>query len=215
VADDGLEQARQLYERATFGGDPLALALAGRVLDGLEAGLALARGRILHARFLETRTSDPQELELFERALRLFSALGDARGEGEALLWIGIYHQVVRRDDVAARSPLARARELATAAGDDLTLSYVQRHLAFADQAEGLLELAREGHESSVRLRYQLGFMPGVAAGMLALAELAAAEGRSDDALGMLDEAESLAVASDALGVRAHVADARAELERD
>ncbi|HEY1480913.1 MAG TPA: hypothetical protein VGF46_12820 [Gaiellales bacterium] len=215
MADDGLEQARQLYERATFGGDPEALALAGRVLDGVEAGLALARGRLLHARFLETGTPDAQELDLFEGALRRFSRLGDARGQGEALLWIGIYHQVVRRDDVAARPPLERAGGLAKAAADDLTLSYVRRHLAFADQAEGLLELAREGHESSVRLRYQLGFMPGVAAGMLALAELAAAEGRREDALGMLDEAESLAVACDAQGVRAHVAHVRAELERD
>jgi hypothetical protein len=50
---DRLEQAGLLYERAVFGGDVSALPAADRELDAVEAGLCLARGRIVHARFLE------------------------------------------------------------------------------------------------------------------------------------------------------------------
>jgi hypothetical protein len=47
--------------------------------------------------------------------------------------------------------------------------------------------------EESVRLRRELGFTPGVAAGVLALAELAARQGDRDHALALFDEAGSLA----------------------
>jgi tetratricopeptide (TPR) repeat protein len=209
MGDERLERARLLYERATFGGDRDALALATRDLDAVEADLALARGRILHAGFFETRREDPQELALFERARDLYRTHGDGRAEGEAQLWIGIFHQVVRGDEEAALPALERAHELATAAGDKLTESYVLRHLAFADQTAGRLARARERHEQSVRLRFELGFMPGVAAGLLALAELAAREGRREDAAGLLAEAEAIAGSSDAEGVRRWIEGAR------
>jgi hypothetical protein len=47
-ADDRIEAARLLYERAVFTGDADALTTADRELDGVEA--ALARGRIIHPR---------------------------------------------------------------------------------------------------------------------------------------------------------------------
>jgi len=84
-SDDRIERAGLLYERAVFGGDAGALATAKRELDGVEADLALARGRIVHVRFLEGRDEDPRELALFERAVRIYRMLGDARGEGETL----------------------------------------------------------------------------------------------------------------------------------
>lgn len=93
--DERIENARRLYERAVFEGDAAALAEAGRDLDGVEADLALARGRLLHTRFLHQRDDDPGqaredpgELPLFERAVRLYRVLGDARGEAEALFWV-------------------------------------------------------------------------------------------------------------------------------
>ncbi|WP_328875804.1 hypothetical protein OHT76_40175 [Streptomyces sp. NBC_00287] len=58
---------------------------ADPALDEVEADLALTRGRVVHARLLEERVEDVRELELFERAARLYAQLGDARGEGEAL----------------------------------------------------------------------------------------------------------------------------------
>jgi hypothetical protein len=48
--DERIENAMRLYERAVFEGDAAALAEAGRDLDGVEADLALARGRLLHVR---------------------------------------------------------------------------------------------------------------------------------------------------------------------
>src|SRR4051812_37704499 len=138
---DGIERARLLYERAVFGGDASALAEADRELDAVQAALALARGRIVHARFLATREEDPSEAALFERAAELYRALGDGRGEGEALFWTGTYLQVVREDFAASAEPLRRAYELAVAAGDDLTRSYAARHLGFAEGAAGRVEV--------------------------------------------------------------------------
>ncbi|MGH3186519.1 MAG: hypothetical protein ACRDPY_27780 [Streptosporangiaceae bacterium] len=103
----GWSWAEALYERAVFGGEADALDEANTVLDGVEADLALARGRNMHTRFLLRRDSgqadeEPGELELFERAAELYRALGDTRGEAEALFWIGCFHQVVRRDNDVA-----------------------------------------------------------------------------------------------------------------
>jgi hypothetical protein len=126
--DERIDLANQLYERAVWGGDVSALRSADRELDKVEADLSLARGRIIHARFLDEEVDDPQELVLFERALQLYQALGDARGESESLFWVGIFHQVVREDNDAAVPLFTRSYELATQVGDKLTLSYVLRH---------------------------------------------------------------------------------------
>ena len=45
-AEDRIERARLLYERAVYGGDASALETADRELDAVEADLALARGRV-------------------------------------------------------------------------------------------------------------------------------------------------------------------------
>jgi tetratricopeptide (TPR) repeat protein len=204
---DPFERARVLYERAMFGGDYESLAVADRVLDGAEAGLALSRGRILHARLLRERRDDPAEGALFERAASLFRQLGDARGEGEALFWLGTYHQVVRGDNETALPSLERARELAAGAGDRLTLSYVVRHLGFARMAAG--GAARPLLEESVRLRREIGFLPGVAAGLLALAELDIQDGDRDHARPLLDEAADVAASAGAQGILHRIEEAR------
>lgn len=209
---DRLDRAKADYERAVFGGDTDALARADHELDGVEADLALARGRVVHARFLADRQEDANELALFERAVELYRALGDTRGEAEALFWVGCFHQVVRRDASAALPALERSHDLATRAGDELTRSYAARHLGFAALADGRLEVAREHLEESVRLRRGLGFAPGVAAGLLALAELSRAEGDRDAARVLLDEALIVAEASGARGTMRWIEEARAEL---
>ncbi len=211
-ADDRIERARVLYEQAVFGGDPAAPAIAERELDAVEADLALARGRIVHARFLEDRKEDPNELALFQRAAQLYQNLGDIRGEAESLFWVGTFHQVVRQDVDAALPALERAHALATRAGDTLTISYTLRHLSFADQAAGRLDAAQEQMEQSLRLRREIGFLPGVAANLLALAGFAADAGRRDDALGLVDEARAIAEASGAHGVLRWVEEVRDSL---
>lgn len=205
-------QARLLYEQAVFNGDDNALPAADLILDATEAGLALARGRIMHARFLAHQRQDAQELALFERAAALYHQLGDIRGEGESLFWVGTYHQVVRGDDEAAGPPLERAWSLAQSAGDKLTVSYVVRHLGFAEMAAGRLDGARELLEESVRLRREIGFAPGVAAGVLALAELATRAGDRDRAMALLDEARAIAAEAGAQGILRWADQARQEL---
>jgi len=134
------------------------------------------------------------------------------RGHGEALFWIGTFHQVVRGDDTAALPSLRRAHALATHAGDELTLSYVVRHLAFADIAAGRTDSARAHLEESLRLRRKIDFTPGVAAAVLALAWFAAENGTRDEARNLLAEARSVAVTCGATGVVGWVDAAAAEL---
>ncbi|NJC72097.1 tetratricopeptide repeat protein [Planosporangium thailandense] len=210
--DDRIERAQVRYERAVFDGDVDALATAERDLDAVAADLALARGRILHARFIEEGAENPQELALFERAAQLYRLLGDVRGEGEALFWVGCFHQVVRRDDDAAVPALERSYELATQAGDKLTLSYALRHLGMRNHGAGRLDAAREQLTESVRLRREIGFLPGVAANLVGLAYISAGAGRRDEALALLQEADTIAEASGARRVLRWVEEARAAL---
>jgi tetratricopeptide (TPR) repeat protein len=207
-----LERAQSSYERAVFDGDLTPLADAERELDEVEADVALARGRILHARFIADRRKDPEELPLFERAAELYRRLGDVRGEGESLFWVGVFHQVVLADGDAAVPFLERSYELAGRAADKMTLSYAARHLGFASAAAGDLSVARGRLEESVRLRREVGYMPAVAAGLLALAQVEARDGDRDAALGLLDEAGAVAEACQARRIIDWVAQARADL---
>ncbi|WP_433438168.1 hypothetical protein [Nonomuraea sp. CA-141351] len=210
--DARLERAEAMYERAVFGGDAGGLEVADRELDALEADLALARGRVAHARFLDGQGEDAEELALFERAVALYRLVGDVRGEGAALFWVGVFHQVVRRDQESARAAFERSHDLATKAGDKLTLSYVLRHLGIAEHVAGRLQAARERLEESVRLRREIGFQAGVAANLVGLAYIAVAEGRHDDAVAVLDEAGEIAEANGAAGVMRSIEEARAQL---
>lgn len=217
TADSRIEQAELLYHRAVFGGDGSALDEAGALLDAVEADLAMARGRVVHARFLADRAAgkaeeDPRELELFERAARLYAGLGDVRGEGDAVFWVGLFHQVVRDDTESAMPALTRALDLSTKAGDDLTRSYVLRHLGFAAHMDGRLDEARAKFEESTALRRELDFPAGVAANLIGLAYVAAQQDDRDTAAAHLAEATALATAAAAHGVLTWIAAARTDL---
>lgn len=212
AADERIERAGVLYERAVFGGDSDGLVSADRGLDAVEADLALARGRVIHARFLEDRSVDARELELFKRAADLYERLGDVRGLGEAVFWIGTFHQVVSDDNAGALPEFRRALDLAAQVDDRLTMSYALRHLGIADHMAGNLDAARTHLEESTRLRRELGFWPGVAANLIGLAYLAAQQERRDEAAARLTEAEELARTSDSHGVLLWIAGAREDL---
>jgi hypothetical protein len=211
---DWIGQARDLYERAVFGGDRTALDDAQRHLDAVEAALAVARGRLMHARFLDGGTADAEEGRLFDAAADGFAKLGDRRGEADALFWVGCFHQVVRGDQAAARAALERSYALSVTAGDALTQSYAVRHLGFADLADGRPVDARARLEESVRLRREIGFRPGVAAGLVALAHLSADDGDLERARTLVDEADQEARASGADGILRWVDEARTRLGR-
>jgi tetratricopeptide (TPR) repeat protein len=218
-AEDRIERARTLYEQAVFSGDASVLTDAERGLDAVEADAALARGRILHARFLNERAKagsppveDPAELPLFQRAIELYRALDDARGEAEALFWIGCLHQVIRRDNETAVPELERSCQLAAQVGDKPTQSEALRHLGIAAHMAGRLDEARLRLEESSRLRREVGAWPGVAANMVGLAYIAAAQDRRAEALATLDEAYTIAQAHGAHAVERQIEQARTEI---
>jgi tetratricopeptide (TPR) repeat protein len=215
--DERLRQARLLYERAVFTGDASSLAEADRKLDGAEADLAVARGRLIHAQFLLRRDSaaaqeDPAELPLFERAAQLYHELGDIGGEAEAMFWVGCFHQLVRRDNVTAVPILEQSLKLSAQAGDKATMAEALRHLGIAAHSAGDLEVARQRLEESTRLRRELGLLPGAAANMVGLAYIAMAQERRDDARALLGEASTIATASQADRILQQVTEARVEL---
>ena len=211
--DNRLSRARALYERAVFEGEVDAVPLAERDLDGVEADLALARGKILHARFLTERREDDRELALFEHAADLFEQLGDGRGAGEASFWIGVVYQVVRGQGERALPHFERSYALATEVGDAMTVSYAARHLGFAFAEAGQVDLARQKLEESLQLRRDLDFGPGIAAALLALAELEHRTGNPAQARAKLEEAERAASDSDASGIRRWITEMRSEID--
>jgi tetratricopeptide (TPR) repeat protein len=215
--DERIERSRLLYEQALFDGDTGALASAELELDEVEAELALARGRVIHGRFLQQRTQDPEqaredprELALFEQAAELYRARGDVRGEGESLFWVGCCHQVVRRDNQAAVPVLWRSLELATEADDPATMSEALRHLGIAEHAAGRLDAARLHLEESTRLRREMGAGLSVASNLVGLTYIAAGQDRRGDALKLIEEARALAEARDAQGLLRQIEEARA-----
>jgi tetratricopeptide (TPR) repeat protein len=212
TSDHRIERAAELYEQAVFGGDADAIPAADRELDRVEADLGLARARIFHARFLATGEASTDELVLLERSARLYREAGNDRGEGEALFWVGAFHQVVGGDHEAAGPALQRSLELASQAGDRLTQSYALRHLGFAEHTSGRLDAAREYLEASTRLRRDIGFTAGVAANLVGLIYIASEEGRRDDALALVDEATEAAKASDAQAILRLIGEAQATL---
>jgi hypothetical protein len=81
-----------------------------------------------------------------------------------------------------------------------------------ADHAAGRLDTARERLAESVRLRREIGFLPGVAANLVGLAYVAAEQGHREEALALLEEAGAIAGASDAHRVLRSVEEARTAL---
>lgn len=73
------------------------------------------------------------------------------------------------------------------------------------------LAAARERLEESTRLRRETGQLAGAAANMVGLAYIAAAQGRTDDALSVLDEARAMAAARQAHRILEQVDQARTE----
>ncbi len=208
-----MRRAGEQYELAIFQGDMTGLAGADRELDAVEAELSLARGKLLHARFLDGREQeDPRELELFQRSLELYEALGDAQGRAEVVFWIGCFHQVVRDDTEPALAALESSAELARESGEELILSYALRHLGIAAHREGRAEEAGRLLGESTELRRKLGFTEGVAANLVGLIHLAIDEGRPADAEALLAEATTLAEAAGATAITNQLAAARARL---
>jgi tetratricopeptide (TPR) repeat protein len=195
AGDDPLLRADLLNEQALFAGSAETRELAARELDRAEARLEAERGRILHAAFLAERgEEDPRELEHFEHSLELARRAGDERLEAWARFWIGIVHQVVRGDSATSLPHFEAAYTTGRECGDAMLSSYAVRHLAFAWDEAGRHDEAWRGFEESVELRRAEGFLPGVAAGLLTLAEVAHERGHSEEGRRLLAEARETAL---------------------
>ena len=214
LTTDVFERADLLNEQALFTGSADAREAAGRELMRAEARLLQEKGRILHARFLAERgAEDPAELEHFERSLELAREAGDERLESWAHFWVGIVHQVTRGDHDSAQPYFQRAYDWAKMNDDSLLRSYAIRHLGFCWYEQGRRDDGLRALEESVELRRDEGFLPGVAAGLLTLAELAVEEGRADEAPPLLAEAKEAADASGAAVFGARIDAALAALD--
>jgi tetratricopeptide (TPR) repeat protein len=199
-----LAVARTLNDRSTFGATPdeaRSEAVLGELEDlarerdddELLAAAHDLRGRALHARFLADRSAgEPEgELELFERARELRRP-DDARGIAESLFHIGLVHQVVRGDGARSERYFEESYLLARDARDDVLRSYAIRHLGWTRQERGDVEGARAAFEESLRLRERAGFLPGVGAAALALAEFESEHGRLERAGELLMQAREV-----------------------
>jgi hypothetical protein len=91
-------------------------------------------------------------------------------------------------------------------------MSDALRHLGIAEHRAGRLAAARERLEESVRLRREIGLMPGVAANLVGLSYIAAADGRRDESLTLIEEAGVIARASGAHRIMRQVEEARTQL---
>jgi hypothetical protein len=196
------------YEAAVFGGQAQALEDGFAATRHAQAVTDLSRGKLLHARLLaatERPAEVPEELNAFEAAAEGFAAVGDERGRAEALLWQGLYFQVVRGNSEAAALFLTSAQAISATQHDDLTLSYAERHLGFHDWEAGRDAAARAHLQRSVELRRGLDWPAGTAAALLALAEFDSTHGDPVSAAQLIAEARALATGADAQGVLAWI----------
>ncbi|MBM3546015.1 MAG: hypothetical protein FJX54_03610 [Alphaproteobacteria bacterium] len=129
----------------------------------------------------------------FERARRLLEP--DGRGLASVLLHQGLVEERLGRFEVA--EPLfLRSAALAEAAGEELTLSYAVRHLAFGHQRRRDFDKALVDAERSLDIRRRLGLRPYLPLTLLAVADIRRAKGERDRADTLcaeaLDEARAM-----------------------
>ena len=114
-------------------------------------------------------------------------------------------------DAVEADTALARGRNPARTVPERPCRRRHGRHLGIAAHTAGRLDEARERLEESSGLRREVGALPGVAANMVGLAYIAAAQGRRADADAILDEADAIAQSQGALAIVRQIGQARAD----
>jgi hypothetical protein len=168
----GLESARRAVAAAMECGaiEPAARLLACQV-DYLDARFGEADPAALPAAGagLLARLEDVREAA---------AALTDERLHGWTRFWSGVVAQVMTGDSPAAEGALLEAEATGDRLGDALLVSYATRHLAWIAAELDRPGEAVERFDRSLELRLEIGFVPGVAAARLALAEELTRQGR-------------------------------------
>lgn len=184
-----------------FGGNERAAAVLDDLRDLAMPAAALERGKLLHVAAIQERTLQPGQRAAFSAALVGFQAGNDVAGAAEALFWLGLYDQW-ESEHAAAEPLLHESYELAAKVGDRLTQSYAARHLGFAASRRGAIDQARELLRESLELRRELAFRARRRRGATRLAELEREQGQTDEADALLANADRIASAVCAVGVR-------------
>lgn len=161
---------------------------------GLLGDIWDAKGMAVHAAFLEADRTDepPEEMEFFERGLAYHQQAGDQHGIASSTFHIGVVHGVVRGEHETARPYFEEAYQISLGIEDFEMASYALRHIAFARHAADELEGAREDLRESLRLREEIGFIPGMAFAQMALARAETDMGDREAARQLLEQAKGI-----------------------
>ncbi len=119
---------------------------------------------------------------LFEKARLLLEP--HRSGLAAVIFHQGLVEERLGRLD-AAEPLFRRAGDLAGAAGEELTLSYAVRHLAFGHQRRGNLDQALAEAERSLSLRRHLGLRPYLPLTLLAVADIRLARRERAEAIAL------------------------------
>ncbi|HEX4222536.1 MAG TPA: tetratricopeptide repeat protein [Pseudonocardiaceae bacterium] len=157
-----------------------------------QAAIADRLGWLLHFQALDndrdTSRAD-EERALFQQALDIRRELGDLGGVAAALFGIGLVHQVLWRDWDTAISLFREALALAEHA-DVITRSEIHRHIGFYYMiADPQPEPAAEHLRTSLELRHEHDDKRWLPSGSQAFGWAMIANGRQDEAVGLIGEA--------------------------
>jgi tetratricopeptide (TPR) repeat protein len=149
--------------------------------------------------------------ELFRKALAMRVPRGDSSVLASSYFHVGLIHQM-RGDYEAARLAFERTLEMSERLNDDRNLWDAARQLAYLAEVRHDWAASEALYRRSLEIREKLGVGPGVAAALVALAELRyMRDGNAEQALGMLTRARDTAAST---GSRAYVAISSAAIGR-
>jgi len=140
-------------------------------------------------------------LERFDLAYELFTAAGDAEGQGKAAFNKGLIYQRLGDLD-QARDYFDRALDIAVKHDFKYDKSMAIRHIGFLHFAEGDLKAACACAQESLELRQQIGCRILLAPAYHVLGSISIAREEWDTALAHLQEADALAEEMDLKFVR-------------
>ena len=173
-----LEEGERLAKTA---GDELVLS---------EARMQLAR--ITYAAAFETKDWKTPRAA-FEQVLAVREKLGDQRGIGETLFYLGLTYEQDNQPNPAFER-YTKALAIAEKRKDIILESYVRRHMGGIQEERGELDAARKNIDLEVELRKKGGFLVGVPFALRHKADFVAAHGPGKaEAVKLLEEAVTIA----------------------
>ena len=207
------ETVRILHDLALFGGEPTALENAEGVLDeGMTLSATAGPSTVAEAldlrgmqTYYRSILTGPKRAQLaradLESSLEIRVTIGAVGEISQSLFHVGLVRQVLEGDNIGAVPYFERALRMAEAAEDSITQSYALRHLGYAHLESNRVDDAEREFTGSLSLRRVAGFLPGVAAAMLAIVDLRVRQGRVAEARTLAEQARSMALGLRAAGV--------------